>query len=104
MTFVEKEEKIDVNSTKYGLTALSVCAANSDSIEVIKYLLSKGSQIRDSHFHAIKAGNAQIAEELVSHLSQMSRSLEMSPSKDARIRAIYDTINVGSNLWSQKSY
>ncbi len=97
MTFVKKEEKIDVNSTKFGLTALSVCAANSDSIQVIKYLLSKGSQIREihSHFHAIKAGNAQIAEELVSFLSQMSRSLEMSPSKDSTvIDAIYDTINV----------
>ncbi len=91
MTFVEKEEKIDVNSTKYGLTALSVCAANSDSIEVIKYLLSKGSQIRDSHLHAIKAGNPQIVEELVSHLSQMSRSLEMSPSKDSAVFAPYMT-------------
>ena len=79
---------IDVNAIKYNMTALSVCAANNGDTQVMEYLLCKGADIRDSLLHAIRAGNLESVELL---LSKLSKSEEMRPIKNSPVFPPYMT-------------
>ncbi|XP_054166650.1 short transient receptor potential channel 5-like [Oppia nitens] len=87
-TMIE-DMKVDINSSRHNMTALSVCAAKSGSAEVIKYLIERGANIRDSFFHAIKAGNVDTVEVLLPILK--AKNWEKLPTKESAVFPPYMT-------------